>query len=423
MSKKPGFCTTTYRFRLYCDNMQLLHETKLMYNRVLKYYYDVIRKEPDIWDVPKLQMMRALELLTIGSREESSDDTKYPFPFEKVPLYFRRAAINDAIRLQGSFRASEETGTHEAARFDASPIYYKGMYKEFTSTSINLKLYDGAKWIWQLCVIDTCGRTMPKAERIMSPIIVLEKNRAMLHVPVKQDVEDVRTSKERLANKEKLCAIYCPNSDTLAAMVLLDGDGNFIKSKFIGGGNELSHRKQILLDRIEKNRKSMGYGKSTKEEWIEKHGQIPSDDNKSIREKIHHITDDVAHKVSKEIIDFCVENEASIIVVPNYTQQMNFNTIGYVPSSSYDWLGRRIISYVKYKSFAAGIVTATASTKNIASCCYKCGEQVKKYNKNHAPGKNFYGGKNFICPNGHKGNSYFNSAMNVARNFLDNMSR
>ena len=50
---------------------------------------------------------------------------------------------------QESFRTGEEGGAKSAATFDAAPIYYKGMYKEFTSTFINLKLYNGAKWIWQ----------------------------------------------------------------------------------------------------------------------------------------------------------------------------------------------------------------------------------------------------------------------------------
>ena len=97
---------------------------------------------------------------------------------------------------------------------------------------------------------------------------------------------------------------------------------------------------------------------------------------------------------------------------------MDFNRIGYVAATNYDWLGRRIISYLKYKSFGEGIVTVTASTKDIAFRCHKCGETVKKYNHGHKPGKNFYGGKNFVCPNGHQGNSYFNSAMNVGKNFL-----
>ena len=431
MSKKTGYRTITYRFRLYCDHMHWLKETKQMYNRVLAFYYDVICREPDIWNVPKLKMMRELELLTVGSKAEESTDTKYPVPFEKVPLYFRRAAINDAIRLQGSFRTGEENGAKPAEGFDASPIYYKGMYKEFTSTSIRLKLFNGDKWVWEDCTIDTCGRTMPEEEQMMSPIIVLEKGRAMLHVPVKEEVEDVRTVKERLGDSEKICAAYFPNSDTMAALVVLDETGKLLESRFIHGGKELAHRKKVLLERIEKNRKSMGFDKKAGrtqtfgndetagngEDTNEK--VLPPNENKSLKEKIHRITDDAAHKVSREIVDFCVEQGVSVIVVPSYKQSMDFNKIGYVGATSYDWLGRRIISYIKYKAFGEGIVTATTSTKDIAAKCYVCGATVKKFNEGCKPGKNFYGGKNFVCPKGHKGNSYFNSAMNVGKNFLE----
>lgn len=410
--KKPGYRTITYRFRLYCEHMHWLKETKQMYNKVLAFYYDVISKEPAIWDVPKLQMMRQLELLTVGARGEEAADAKYPIPYEKVPLYFRRAAINDAIRLQGSFRSGAEQGAQPAESFDASPIYYKGMYKEFTSTSVRLKVFNGDKWVWEDCSIDTCGRTMPAEEQIMSPVLVLNKGRAMLHVPVKEEVEDVRTVKERLGGEEKLCAAYFPNSDTMAVLVVLNAEGKLLKTKFINGGRELAHRKKVCLKRIEENRKSMGGDKE----------KLPAEENKTLKEKIHRITDDVAHKVSREIVDFCVEQNVNILVVPNYKQSMDFNRIGYVSATSYDWLGRRIISYTRYKAFGEGIVTATASTKDIASRCYQCGEPVKKYNEGYRPGKNFHGGKNYVCPNGHQGSSYFNSAMNVGRNFLGHMS-
>lgn len=379
MSKKNGYRTITYRFRLYCEHMHWLKETKQMYNRVLAFYYNVISSEPAIWEVPKLQMMRQLELLTVGARGEESTGTKYPVPFEKEPLYFRRAAINDAIRLQGSLRSGEEKGAKPAESFDASPIYYKGMYKEFTGTSVRLKLYNGDKWVWENCIIDTCGRSVPSEEQMMSPIIVPEKGRAMLHIPVKEEVEDVRTVKERLEGKEKICAIYFPNSDTMAVMVVLDSEGRLLASKFIHGGKELAHRKQVLLDRITENRRSMGYGQEEQDRCV-----LPEDENKSIKEKIHRITDNVAHKVSREIVEFCKEQQVSIIVVPNYKQSMDFNHIGYIAATSYDWLGRRIISYTRYKAFGEGIVTATASTKDIASRCHKCGEPVKSTTKTTA---------------------------------------
>lgn len=421
MSKKSGYRTITYRFRLYCGHMHWLVETKSMYNRVLAFYYDVIGKEePGIWEVPKLQMMRQLELLTVGARGEECGDTKYPVPFEKVPLYFRRAAINDAIRLRGALRSGEEQGAKPAEGFDASPIYYKGMYKEFSATSVKMKLYNGDRWVWEECEIDTCGRTMPTPEQMMSPVLVVEQGRAMLHVPVKEEVEDVRPVKERMEAGENICAVYFPNGDTMAAMVVLNPAGKLIKTGFIHGGKELAHRKALLLKQLEENRRSMGFGKAERKAWEERHqDSLPENENKSIKEKIHRITDDAAHKVSRQIVDFCKEWQVSILVVPNYKQSMDFNRIGYVGASSYDWLGRRIITYTKYKAFGEGIVTATASTKDIAWKCHKCGLQIKKYNKNYRPGKNFQGGKNFVCPEGHQGNSYFNSAMNVAQNFLE----
>jgi len=410
MVNKIGFQTITYRFHLYCDRMDWLELTKELYNKTLTFYYDVLLKEPELSEVPKLKRLRAIELLTIGTKEEAAEDVKYPIPFEKLPLYFRRSAINQAIRMYEIYRSREGDGVEPTTKFDASPIYYKGMYKEFTSTSIMLKLFNGDRWVWTDCSIDTCGRAMPEEDKIQSPVIVLENGRAMLHVPVRETVEDARPLKERLQNCDKICAVYFPSSDTMATLVVISTDGTFMESKFIYGGKELLHRKNILLRRIEANRASMGGDIS----------KLPEDENKRLWEKLHHLTDDKAHKVSREIVEFCKTRDIDIIVVPNYGQFNTFMRKGYLTTPNYDWIGRRIISFLRYKAFGEGIVVASASTKDIASTCYICKKPVKKYNKNARPGKYYYGGKNFICLNGHCGNSYFNSAMNVSKNFLEN---
>lgn len=126
--------------------MDWLVETKNMYNKVLAFYYDVLGWELELWNTPKLKMVRQLELLTVGAREDLEEDVKYPIPFGKVPLYFRWAAINHTIRLQVSFCTGADKGTNMAEDFDVSPIYYKGIYKEFTSTSVRLKVFNGGKW-------------------------------------------------------------------------------------------------------------------------------------------------------------------------------------------------------------------------------------------------------------------------------------
>jgi len=81
MVNKIGFQTITYRFHLYCDRMDWLELTKELYNKTLTFYYDVLLKEPELSEVPKLKRLRAIELLTIGTKEEAAEDVKYPIPF------------------------------------------------------------------------------------------------------------------------------------------------------------------------------------------------------------------------------------------------------------------------------------------------------------------------------------------------------
>lgn len=407
MEQTKGYKTITYRFRLYCDQEEWLIKTKEIYNEVLRFYYEIMLQEPALETMNNMHLMRELELLTIGSKTERQ--TRYPVTFGKVPLYFRRAAINDAIRLYRSFQTGKEHGANQAKRFQTSPVYYKGMYKEFTEASVQLKVFNGEKWCWVLCRIDTCGRTFSETEKLLSPILKIDGKKTMIHVPVQKEVQDIRTVKERLEAKESICAVSFPSNDCMAVIVHLSAEGEFLESRFIRGGKELSHRRTLLLNRIRKNREQMHSDTIP----------LPAEENKRLKEKIHRITENAAHKVSREIVEFCKSRNAAIVVLPNYKSMLDFNRIGYLSATNYDWLGRRIISYVRYKAFEEGIVPASVSTKNISAKCYLCGATVKKYNGTSTPGVNYYGGKNFICPNGHKGNSYFNSAMNIGRNFLN----
>lgn len=415
MEKKTGYCITTYKLRLYCEHKDWLYETRDIYNRVLGFYYGILQKEPELADLPKQKLLRKLELLTIGSRGQDKAEVKYLLPYKKIPLYFRRAAISDAIRLHRSYMTGKEQGRQPAGHFQTAPVFYKGMYRDLTERGISLKLWNGEKWVWTECCLDTCKRRLPEVDQLLSPSLKLEGKRAMLHVPVMQEVLDVRKVKERFSTEEKICAVAFPGSGCLAVLTVLDKNGICIESLFVQGGKELEHEKQKLLNRIRKNRESMGchQGKNPG-----KNALLPEDENKHLKEKIRDLTDTYVHRATRQIVDFCDQRGICILVVPNYKQSMDLNTMGYLQATSYDWLGRRIIQYLRYKAFAKGIVVTSVSTGKIAGSCYVCGQPVKRYNKNNKPGKSYYGGKNYICPNGHRGNAYFNTAMNVGRRFL-----
>ncbi len=383
MEEKSGYSIITYKFRLYCGHLQWLYETERVYNLVLSYYYNLLIEKPQLWDGAGQKLLRRLELLTIGSRGQDKTEVLYPLPYEKIPLYFRRAAINDAIRLFKSYRSGEENGSQPAREFQAAPIFYKGMYKDFTEKGISLKLWNGEKWVWEVCVLDTCKRSLPEAGSYLSPTLKLEGKRAMLHVPVRLLVQDVRTVKERVPGERKICAVVFPENDCMAVLVILNKTGICEESLFIRGGKQFIHKKKKLLNRIQKNRASMGADS-------QEIGQR-EEENKYLKGKIRNLSEDYAHKVSRRIVDFCKDREISILVVPNYKTVFNGNALGYFPASSYDWLGRRMVQYLRYKAFQEGIVVTAVS-----------------------PG-------NCVCSNGYKGNAYFNAAMNIGRRFLKNV--
>ena len=236
MEQIAGFKTITYRFKLHCGHEEWLKNTKAIYNEVLQFYYAVLLQEPELESLTNMQLMRQLELLSIGSKTERQ--TKYLVTFGKVPLYFRRAAINDAIRLFRIFSSGKEQGAHQTGSFKASPVYYKGMYKEFTPESVMLKLFTGERWNWVTCELDACGRTFDGTEKFLSPILKIGNKQTMLHVPVQKPVQDVRTVKERLEAKETICAVSFPSNDCIrtsterpealdkACFVLAGIDGN-----------------------------------------------------------------------------------------------------------------------------------------------------------------------------------------------------
>lgn len=409
-----GYITTTYRLKLYCSHSDWIQGTKDYYNKVLTFYYFFLLEHQDLLSLTNHNLMRQLEIMTIGTKDKDTKQLEVVFPFAKVPLYFRRAAINDAIRLVRSYhtklKAWEEglgkTKPSIAKQFNASPIFYKGMYKDFSEDCIRLKLWNGEKWVWETCTLDCCGRSIPKDVTLKSPVIRTTKKGQMLHVPVVQRVDDARTVKERTKANEKICSISVPNQDYLAVLVIWNQDKEQMDCHFIRGGNELAHKKQMILNQIKRNESIMGQAKPDEKR------------NERLWEKLRNLIDFYAHQVSRQIVDYCVEHDVKIIAAPNYDTPLPLNAMGYIKAKEYDWIGRRIIQYVKYKAYQEGIVVTSVSARNISSRCHICQERIKKYNKNYAPSYNFYGGKNYICKNGHRGNSAFNAAINVGQKFF-----
>lgn len=400
---KSGYCTITYKLRLYIKHIEYVKLTKDIYNQVVLFYYNLLLEKIEFLNLSNQYCLRELEKLTIISR-----DGKIPENYldMDLPTYFRRAAINQAIGaarsyifLLDSYEKEENPkgkGPSKTTKFNCFPVFYKGMYKELEKDSVMLKLWNGYKWEWFRTKFK--GRAFDEKLESMSPTLVINSQYVMMHLPVKEIIEDVRPVKERMQDEDlQVCGISFSNTDNFAICTILDRNGEFVKSKFISGGNYYRSQTDEILNQIKNHRQ-----KSSK--------SLTNGDHKKYWEKLNRISQYTAHKVSKEIIDFCLENNVKVISIAKLEDDVPTfqHRVGkYSPIA----LKRRIVNNLAYKSFKSGILITTVRQNYTASRCYKCRGKVKK-NENE-----------FSCENGHKGNYYFNTAMNIGKMCLKKFGR
>ena len=393
--KQTGHSITTYRVRLYDRHFDWLKQTKLLYDQVMKHFFDVLRKEPGLLELSDFLLLRELEVICIGTKEMKNrcQEPDYPLLIDpKVPLYFRRSAINTAIDL----------ARKNAESISPNMTLYKGMYRDFTDSYIELKLFNGNAWVW--VTYPFSGRALPKEADWLSPMLEFSKKDVWMSVPVSFEVDDVRTIKERMETEERICAVSVPDNGVMAVAVILDRTGREIDNCYIHGGKEKEEQRRKVLTRIR-----------ISEESRKQHG---GNENATLYAKLKDINHYYSHYVSKKIVDYCVEQDIKVIVVPNYETAIDFRDKQFLRTDSYRWLGRSILKKLEYKAFQRGIVVTAIRPYHISDCCSECGAKIRKYNEGHEPSEKYYGGKLYLCPNGHQGNTALNIAKNVGKSFL-----
>lgn len=167
--RQIGHSILRYRVRLYDRHFVWLKATKKLYTQVVGHFFQVLRNEPGLLEQSDFLLLRALEAKCIGTKEMKAKGQLPEFPLTelpKIPLYFRRSAINAAIDLSRK----------KAENLEPNMVLYKGMYQNFTDHTIDLKLFNGEKWVW--VTYPFTGREFPPEATRLSPMLVLEKKDA-----------------------------------------------------------------------------------------------------------------------------------------------------------------------------------------------------------------------------------------------------
>ena len=156
MSKdvKKGIYTTTKKTKLYTNYIKYIKITQEIYNDTILRYYNLLFEHLEFLNLSNQNCLRELEKLTISSR--TGEKPKNYFELD-VPVYLRRSAINQAIGYARSYEThlknyientsenSNKEKPSRATKFNASIVFYKGMYKKVSSNMIKIKLFNRRK--------------------------------------------------------------------------------------------------------------------------------------------------------------------------------------------------------------------------------------------------------------------------------------
>lgn len=412
MNNHAYYSITTRQFTLRCGHSDWLEQTQKLYNEVILFYYqlslELEQQEVKISILNSQQAMRRLEQLTIVGREKNP--VPYPLPWKKIPLYFRRAAINGAVTAMHGY-LNNKTASIPSKKFHCAVTFYKGAYRELTKDSIQLKVWTGKQWTWLHCRLS--GNFIPENAIILSPSVILQESACFLNVPIKEPVKDGRKTKERMQQKTKLCSIQFSNKDTMAIAVILDRNGNQINVHFFRGGAEYVHRCQRLLEKINCSEKKMGL-QSKKENSVITHSikdeniqenKLSEPFNKKYWMKLKHLSEYYSHRISREIIEYCIQQHAEILILPKYDSQYTRYVMYSVGNWSPIHLSIKVRTQIFYKAWRAGIVVLEVDAYGCSNVCSECGAKIQKKDIE------------FECVNGHRGNRFLNTAKNVGRKF------
>jgi hypothetical protein len=194
-----GFCTTTKKLKIYTKKMYEILLTQELFNEAILKYYDLILDNEEVLNLSNMYALRELEKMTIKSR----DGKKPQYDLElDLPMYLRRSAINQAIGAARTYtlKLKNNLNSSRAKQFNNSLVLYKGMYKDLTQNTIQIKLWNGTSWEW--CKANIKGESLNLEEEILSPSIVIHKDFAMLHIPIRYKVKDVKPVKARMQDED-----------------------------------------------------------------------------------------------------------------------------------------------------------------------------------------------------------------------------
>ena len=242
------------------------------------------------------------------------------------------------------------------------------MWKDRTKGSVIIKAWTGACWSW--LKVRLTGRGLPEGTLAGSPSLVEHGGRWWLHTPVEKRFATPLKIAHQLSHPEtKICAVDLNLDGSIAVCTVQTAEGTILATRFVGGGRAIAGFRKKQLGRIARNRKRTGLIAEGEQ------------DNAALWHKIRNRDESFAHLVSRRIVQFAHEQDASILVFEHLgklqPQKGRYSRRGNRKRAF--WMKGRIFCYAKYKAWQEGMISSRVNPRNTSRECARCHAPIIRY--------------------------------------------
>jgi IS605 OrfB family transposase len=371
--------------------------TTRLYRQVVSYYLQVFQDHQEL--IGHSQWLKAAETLT--HRTGDNPHPVYPFDeeFPNYPSGFRRSAITEAYGLACAWLTSYQKWESKKRKYEEKnqrrvaagkkPIefkerppqypeesnswlsYYDTEYKWLDSNHISLKVFTGKSYVYRKVTL-LQPFVVPPGYAAGSPMLVKKATGWELHVPVVRiERLDLKKIKQLVKDPSLRICLVDLGMKRHAVMTIQDTKGRVYAVKFISGAKD-NHLRKRYLEKI------VNLQMQTR--------TIPEGERfaKDLWNKISNLNDDIAHRVSREVVNFARHHGAKIIVFEylDSLKPSKGTKPHWLNQKFIFWVKGRIFRYTQYKALHEGIVTCRVSPRDTSSRCPYCGMlTIQRYNK------------------------------------------
>lgn len=340
--------TTSYKMKLTGD-FKALETSLAIYRQTLTFLIPIIDaawEELSQYEFVNQKYNQIEKWVHSNQNNQARFDFDQQFP--KLPSYLRRSAISKALGIVSSYRSNlanwEANPWGQAPKLQLIhyeyPAYYKrNLFKNFDPIhqTIELKVFKNGDWVYEQYGLKQSDCTYYKRYLAgqKQNVPILQKKGRRFYVTFSYEENTILVPEESI---DKICSVDL-GLDTDATCSIMDKDGTVYARKFISFSTE-HDRLHTQLGRIKRNQKR------------------GSRHNRMLWRSVAGISQDIADKTVKAILDFGNEYGVDVFVL----EHLDFKGKKAVKRAHF-WRYKRIYKVLTQKAHQYGLRVARVNAR------------------------------------------------------------